>query len=166
MGGNKNPLAGSLGRGKKAPKYKEKRSTVPPQARLFLSNIFSEIAYKVGLISTDSDGVMLWQKLMNIYLDAMKQAHREVEGTEPDPGLINSIKGNIKRQLQNNTMTWRMFCNAMYFLRVTKIDFKLTVHRRNTAEVIEVERTLTLGKTARDVAQNFEDTDDDNDSGG
>lgn len=127
----------------------------------FLSRIYIELAYRIGLTNKGSDSIMLQDKLMNIYLRTIRQAYVEEHGEDIPSNKLNSVKGNLRRQLLNPTKTWKMFCTAMYFLRVTKIDFKITVHRRNTSEVIEIDRTLTLGKTARDVAANHEGYEDD-----
>lgn len=157
MASNKNPLT-------KARENVGRKSHIENGLRSFLSNIFVEISYKIGLTDKGSDSLMLWDKLMNIYLNTLRQAHIETTGEEPERGKLNSAKGNIKRQLVNPSMTWRTFCMAMYFLRVTKIDFKITVHRRNTAEVIDIDRTLNFGKTAREVARNYEGHDDEQSS--
>jgi len=102
-------------------------------ADVFLAKMFSSIAWSHGL-AEKTNGQLRWYSLLNQYIkklerirfNKMQQSGKgEVTINVPDK---NSVRGNIQKQLSSPKMTWNVFCSAMRFLQIARIDVRFRVY--------------------------------------
>ncbi len=58
---------------------------------------------------------------------------------------ISSQRGNLKKELLKNTMTWKVFIKAMIFLNVNKIDIRIRLHHP-TGTITEHHKSVILDR--------------------
>lgn len=98
----------------------------------------------------DSILAILFQRILFDLKIRENQFHRLMESFLMDPrnARLGDVKdrsrarGNLKKELFKNTMTWRVFVKAMRFLNIPKFELVIRLqHRNNTI----TEHTILVG---------------------
>ena len=95
-----------------------------------LARMWKKILFDNGM------SLMVWNKLMVAYI-------RDHKNNIPDNKRDqSSVQGNLTKELIKNSMTWKIFCKGLRFLRLIKFDLTVTAYHRDgkvTVHTIPVE---------------------------
>lgn len=69
--------------------------------------------------------VNTWMQLMVEYV---RDRDNRVPNNKRDQ---SSVQGNLIKELTKSSMSWKIFCKGLRFIRVTKFELSLTLHFRN-----------------------------------
>lgn len=73
---------------------------------------------------------MEWNRLMIAYV---RDHRNKVPNTRRDH---SSVLGNLTKELIKPSMTWRIFCKGLRFLRLTKFEITITAHHLDGAVTV------------------------------
>lgn len=102
-------------------------------ADVFLAKLFSSIAWAHGL-TEKQNGQWKWFNLLNQYIRKLERIRfkrfqaQGGEGAALDAPSKNSVRGNIQKQLASPKMTWNVFCSAMRFLQISKLEIQVRAY--------------------------------------
>lgn len=66
------------------------------------------------------------------YVDLMDSFIRENQSGIPVNRVdLTSWRGNLTKELSNDRISWKVFCKALRFLRILRVDFKITAYWRD-----------------------------------
>ena len=106
-------------------------------ADMFLAKLFSSIAWSHGL-TEKQNGQWKWFNLLNQYIHKLERIRFnqfKQQGAAGDSKLDapskNSVRGNIQKQLASPRMTWNVFCSAMRFLQIAKLEITVKAYTWN-----------------------------------
>jgi len=94
-----------------------------------LANLFRTILYKHGV------NTMKFNRLLERYINKTYKTITSKEAT--------SVRGNLRKELLKNKMSWKVFLKGLYFLNIVKFDLVLKLHDQNGNVVIH-EKTIVL----------------------
>ena len=87
------------------------------------------------------------------YMDLMSSFIRENQSGIPVNRVdLTSWKGNLTKELSNDRISWKVFCKALRFLRILRVEFKITAYWQDghvSSHVRHVE--LATKESMRDV---------------
>lgn len=63
------------------------------------------------------------------YMDLMDSFSKETQSGVPMNRVdLTSWRGNITKELSNDRISWKVFCKALRFLRILKVEFTVRAH--------------------------------------
>jgi len=89
-------------------------------------------------------GTIEWGRLMHRYLNDPINARRKTVGSDQA-----STRANIAKELLDETMTWKVFCKGLVFLRFSKMRFSVELtHRTGRTKVHFIDVDFGLKENA------------------
>ncbi len=81
----------------------------------------------------------------DVYLIGIEKFLKRRYGHQVNVKEISSARGNLKKELDKKSMSWKIFMRALDILSVAKVDIHIRLTGQNGTQV-EVSRTLRLSR--------------------
>jgi hypothetical protein len=123
--------------------HKESNNIQNGSPNAILSRMFKKLCYDRG-ITPDSFNALLERYIVRSNLPRNLKS-------------ISSVRGNLRKELLKDTLSWKVFIKGLCFLNISRFDLVLRVHWGGSDKNIQ-EFSLPV---AIDVNQSFNDEEDD-----
>lgn len=102
-------------------KKKEKKSGNPGQ---ILANIYQRIHAELSIRPER-------------FLQIMDRYTRKINvGKELSTNALSTARGNLRKELFKDSLSWRVFLKGLHVLAVSRVDIRITLHHSNKRQTV------------------------------